>query len=91
MAESPERRKYYPDEEETPLSVAVLDAVEAHENASLSADQFRLYEHVNPDAIDQLFTGTAGVDISVQIHLDNVTVSIWSDRGIDIRVTDRID
>lgn len=91
MSDSPERRKYYPDEEETPLSVAVLDAVEAHENTSLSADQFRLYEHVNPDAIDELFTDTSDIDVSVQIHLENVTVSIWSDGGIDVRVTDKVD
>ena len=89
MDEHPERRQYYPEEAETPLSEAVLEAVEAHESASFVADEFSLYEHVNPEAIDMLFTDNAGVDVSVQINLDNVTVSIWSDGGIDIRVTDK--
>ena len=89
MDENPERRRYYPDED-VPLSEAVREAVEAHENASLSQDEFDLYDHVNPEAIDMLFTDTAGVDVSVQIDLTNVTVSIWSDGGVDIRVTDKI-
>jgi hypothetical protein len=90
MDENPERRRYYPDDAETPLSQAVLEAVEAHESASLSADEFALYEHVNPDAIDMLFKDT-DVPISVRIRLDNVDVSIWSDGGIDIRVVDAVD
>jgi len=90
MDENPERRKYYPENEETPLSQAILEAVEAHESASLSTDEFALFEHVNPDAIDMLFQDT-DLPVSVRIHLENVTVSIWSDGGIDIRVTDAID
>lgn len=90
MDEHPERRRFYPVEENVPLSEAVLEAVKAHENSSLSADEFGLYDHINPDAIDMLFRDTADVDVTVQIDLENVTVSIWSDGGIDIRVTDRI-
>ena len=90
MDESPERKRYYPDEENVPLSTAVREALEAHENSTLSADELRLYDHVNPDAIDELFRDTSGLDVSVQINLTNVTVSIWSDGGIDIRVTDKM-
>ena len=91
MDEHPERRKYYPDEAGTPLSESVLEAVKAHDNASLSADEFSLYDHINPEALDTLFKDTTDVDISVRINLTNVTVSIWSDGGIDIRVTDKIE
>ena len=91
MNDRPERRRYYPGDENVPLSEAILEAVRAHENASLSADEFDLYDHVNPEAIDALFRDASGVDMSVQFHLTNVTVSVWSDGGIDIRVTDRID
>ncbi len=78
-------------EENVPLSEAVREAVEAHESSALSPDEFRLYDHINPEAIDMLFTDTADIDISVTINLTNVTVSIWSDGGVDIRVTDRIE
>ena len=91
MDENPERCRYYPDEETTPLSKAVREAVEAHGSTSLSADELALYEHINPDALDTLFDESVGgdVDVSVQLNLPNVTVSVWSDGGIDIRVTDR--
>lgn len=89
MDENPERRRYYPDDD-VPLSEAVREAVAAHENASLTADEFSLYDHVNPAAIDMLFTDTAGVDISVQINLTNVTVSVWSDGGVDVRVSEKV-
>lgn len=90
MASDPERRRYYPDEENVPLSEAVREALQAHENSSLSADELELYDHINPEAIDTLFQDTAGIDISIQIHLTNVTVSLWSDGGVDIRVADKM-
>lgn len=91
MDRHPERRRYHPGEEDVPLSVAVREALEAHENTSLSADELQLYNRINPDAIDSLFADTAGVDVSVQINLTNVSVSIWSDGGVDIRVTDKLE
>ena len=91
MDDHPERRRYYPDDEDVALSEAILEAVQAHENASFCADEFRLFDHVHPDALDNLFRDTSDVEISVQINLTNVTVSVWSDGGIDIRVTDKLE
>ena len=87
-----ERRRYYPNEENVPLSTAIYEAIEAHEDVSLSKDELDFYQHVNPEAIDMLFTDAAGddVDISVTFDLTNVTISVWSDGGIDIRVTEKI-
>jgi hypothetical protein len=90
MAEDPERRRYYPEEENVPLSEAVREAIEAHEDSSLSADELELYENINPEALDILFRDTADVDVSIQINLTNITVSIWSDGGVDIRVTEKL-
>ena len=90
MATDPERRRYYPEEENVPLSVAVREAVAAHERSSLATDEFDLYDHVDPDALDALFGPDSEAAVSVQIYLDDVTVSVWSDGGVDIRVTDNI-
>lgn len=90
MDNHPERRRYYPDDEGTALSEVVLEAVQAHENASFRDDEFTLYDHIHPDAIDMLFKDTSGVEISVKIHLTNVTVSLWSDGGVDVRVTNNV-
>ena len=90
MDDHPERRRYYPDDD-VALSEAILEAVQAHENASFRADEFTLFDHVHPDALDNLFKDTSDVEISVRINLTNVTVSVWSDGGIDIRVTDKLE
>ena len=90
MVPSPERRQYHPAEENVPLSVAVREAVQAHESTSLDTDAFDLYNHINPDAIDMLFKDTDGADVIVQVTLSNVLVSIWSNSAINIRVTDPI-
>lgn len=87
--DDPERRRHYPEEENVPLSEAVREAVDAHETADAVADGAALSNHLDIEAIDRLFTGTGEVAISAQLHLPNVTVSIWSDGAVDIRVTDR--
>ncbi|QLH84043.1 HalOD1 output domain-containing protein [Halosimplex pelagicum] len=91
MDPNAERRTYYPEEENVPLSEAVREAVVAHESVSMSGEEFRLYDHIERDALDSLFRDDADVDVSVQIRLTDVAVSIWGDGGVDIRVTDRID
>ena len=82
-------QRYYPEEENVPLSEAVLEAARTRDDASLTADRFDLYEHVDPESLDTLFTDPVGTDISVRIDLPDVSVTIWSDGGIDIRVDDR--
>jgi hypothetical protein len=91
--DSSERRRYYPDEDNVPLSTAIYEAIDAHEDASLTKDELDLFQHVNPEAIDMLFRDSVDgeVDISVQFNLTNVTVSVWSDGGIDIRVTEKME
>lgn len=82
-------QRYYPEEENVPLSEAVREAARAHDDASLTADEFDLFERVDPESLDTLFTDAAGADISVRIDLPDTSVTIWSDGGIDIRVADR--
>ncbi|WP_415380594.1 HalOD1 output domain-containing protein [Halosimplex sp. TS25] len=91
MDTDPERRRYYPEAENVPLSEAVREAIAAHDDASLSTTDLALYDHVDPDALDGLFRTDGDVDVSVQIRLEDVTVSVWSDGGVDIRVTDTIE
>ncbi|WP_459191898.1 HalOD1 output domain-containing protein [Halosimplex sp. J119] len=91
MATDPERRRYYPEAENVPLSEAVREAIAAHDDASLSTADVQLYDHIDPDALDGLFKTDSDVDVSVQIRLEDVTVSVWSDGGVDIRVTDKIE
>lgn len=88
MDENPERKRHYPEEENVPLSTAISEAIEAHERSSFLEDEFALYDHVDREALDNLFRETDGVSISVQFFLPSATVSVWNDGGIDIRVTE---
>lgn len=66
MDGSPERRRYYPDEENVPLSVTVREAIAAHEDVEREADEIELYDHIDPEGIDLLFTDTADADVSIR-------------------------
>lgn len=69
----------------------MLETVEDHEDSSLSADEFRLCEHVNPDAIDVLFYGTSDAAVSIQVELEHVSGSVGRGGEIVIRVVDSVD
>ena len=87
--ENVERRVYRPDSEFASLSETILEAVDAHENGDIGRDGFRLYDNVDPDALDRLFREDADADLTVRFNVDGVTVSLWGDGGVDVRVTDR--
>lgn len=71
-----ERRRYYPDEENVPLSAAIQEAIRAHEESSVLTDDLDLYDHLDLEAIDTLFRGSSDVEISVQFRLPTATVSV---------------
>lgn len=81
MDPNPERRRYRVAEENVPLSEVVREAVDAHGTADSLGD------HVDVESIDRLFTGS-DVAVSLRLVLPDVTVSIWNDDGVDIRVAD---
>ena len=87
--ENAERRVYRPGSEFTSLSETIVEAVDAHENEEIGRDSFRLYDSIDPDALDDLFREDADADLTVQFDVDGVTVSLWGDGGVDVRVTDR--
>ena len=85
----PERRRYYPEEENVPLSTTVREAIAAHPQVDRDADEMALYDNIDPEGIDRLFRDTADADVSIRIDLDRVTVGIWGDGGVDIQVTEK--
>lgn len=90
MNDHTERRRYYPVEENVPLSESIREAIHAHERAADGSDDRERYEHVDAEAIDSLFGSATETDVDVSLHLDleEVSVGVWSDAGIDIRVSD---
>lgn len=90
MNDDSERRRHYQNEENIPLSESIREAVRAHEHSEAGVDEAALYDHIDIQAIDRLVPESDDVDISVQLYLPNVTVSIWSNDAVDIRVTDEV-
>lgn len=85
------RRRHYPVAENVPLSEAVREAVREHDSSEAAVDEAALYDSVGIESVDHLFAGLGDASVSVQLSLPNVTVSIWNDTPVDIRVTDRLE
>lgn len=83
-----ERDVYHP-EEGRDLSTAILEAIEAQKGTDLTEADFRLYDDINPDALNNLFREDANADTSVQFNTDDVTVALWGDGGVELEVTPR--
>lgn len=87
MDENPERRQHYVARENVPLSESIREAVRKHEATEPFADEAVLVDHVDVESLDQLFTGSDGVTLSLKFALPNVAVSVWGDDEVPIRVT----
>lgn len=87
--ESTERRIESPSNGDVPLSTAILEAIGDHKNEDLRVSDFVLYDDVDPDALDSLFRENSTAETLVQFTTDDVTVTLWGDGGVEIRVSDR--
>lgn len=85
-----ERDVYHP-EDGKDLSTAILEAIEKQKGTDLTEADFRLYDDINPDALNELFRQDANADTTVQFNTDDVTVTLWGDGGVELRVTPRDD
>lgn len=85
MGRGEERDRYYP-EEDRPLSEAILDLIEEQREENLIDADFRLYDDINPDALNRLFQEDAEGETLVKFDTGGMTVKLWSDGAIDIHV-----
>lgn len=91
--ESPEDRAgevYHPDEdEEEELSTVIMKTIERQQRELLPEAEFRLYDDINPDALNNLFRDDARGGTTVKFTTDGVTVTLWGDGAIAIKVAPR--
>jgi hypothetical protein len=71
------------------LSTTILEAIEDQKDEDLSEADFRLYDDIDPDALDNLFRKDANADTTVEFNTDDVTVTLWGDGTVRIRVEPR--
>jgi Halobacterial output domain 1 len=63
-----------------------LDVLADHDGIDLQSPDFRLYDHVDPDALDDLFTHRPDTIDSVVLEIDGATLEIWENDGLYARV-----
>lgn len=85
MSGNSERDRYRHGEARS-LSDAILETIERVRGEDVARSDFRLYDDVNPDALDELFREDADADTTVQFDTDDVTVTLWGDGDVDIQV-----
>lgn len=79
---------FTPDQERT-LSEAVLAAIEEYRGTDLRTSDFVLYDHISPDALDDLFPPDADSDAVLVFAVKDVRVKLSDNGGVTIEVTDR--
>ncbi len=82
-------RKLYTPDQDRSLTEAVLDAIEDCKGEDLLRTDFILYEDIDPEALNSLFRHDAQSRTTVTFETDGVTVELWGDGGVEIRVTER--
>ncbi|WP_227357088.1 HalOD1 output domain-containing protein [Haladaptatus salinisoli] len=86
--EKDEVDRYHPNEDQT-LSTAVLEAIEKEKGEDLTKAEFRLYDDIDPDALNNLFQKNANANTTVEFSTDDVTVRLWGDGGVEIQIMPR--
>ncbi|GAA0240267.1 HalOD1 output domain-containing protein [Haladaptatus pallidirubidus] len=66
-----------------------LKALADHDGTDLSSPEFRLYDYVDPDALDNLFTHRPDTIHSVVLEIDGAMLKIWENEGLYARVLEK--
>lgn len=84
-----ERHHIYTTDENRSLGVAIIEAVAEYENVNLMEHKFRLYDSINPSALNTLFqfNQEAAVTVSFAVSDSRVFLRDIGD-GIEIWVSD---
>lgn len=78
----------YTDEQDGTLSDEILAAIEEYTETDLTKSEFRLFDDIDPDALDALFRHDTEPETFVQFAVEDVYVTMWGNDGVEIRVAD---
>jgi Halobacterial output domain 1 len=66
-----------------------LKALAEYDGTNLTSPDFRLYDHVDPDALDDLFLHRPDAIDSVVLEVDGAMLEIWENEGLYARVLEK--
>ncbi|WP_187291511.1 HalOD1 output domain-containing protein [Haloterrigena turkmenica] len=79
----------YTTDENRSLSIAIVEAVAEYENANLMEREFRLYDSINPSALNTLFQSNQEAAVTVSFAVSNSQVFLRDiGDGVEICVSD---
>lgn len=76
----------YSPAENRPLSDTVLNAINRQTGKNLQEGEFRLYDHIDPDGLDQLFRPHADERVTVMFSADDLLIIIYGNGQVRIHV-----
>ena len=79
---------HYPGDDRD-LSTAILEIIDAEMGEYVTDGEFRLYDDIDPQALNNLFQEDARGDTTVQFNTDGVTVTLWGDGAVAYRIAPR--
>lgn len=78
------------DRSQREASTIVLEALDEHDDFDWETMDSTLYDFVDTDALNSVFTHDGNAEISVQFDVEEVTVTVWqSDTELYSRVSER--
>jgi hypothetical protein len=64
----------------------VVEALEDHGEFNEDSREWTLYDHIDPDALDNLFNHEGNSNPSVTFEAEGVTVTVWKDGEVHATV-----
>ncbi|MFC7216145.1 HalOD1 output domain-containing protein [Saliphagus sp. GCM10025334] len=86
MTDTEAHDRYYPEDDQA-LSDAILQVIDVQKDESLTEAEFRLYDDIDPDALNNRFQEDAHGETKVEFYTGGFKVTLWGDAVIDIHVT----
>ncbi|WP_458191020.1 HalOD1 output domain-containing protein [Haladaptatus sp. NG-WS-4] len=64
----------------------VVEALEEHDGIDVDSGEWVLYDYINPDALDELFSHERNTISSVEFTVKGATVTVWQDGEVHAKV-----
>jgi Halobacterial output domain 1 len=70
----------------TPVHELVTEALKEHDETDVDSGEWTLYDYIDPDALDSLFTHEGNTIPSVEFTVRGATVTVWQDDDVQVKV-----
>ena len=69
-----------------PVHEIVVKALEEHDGIDVDSGEWALYDYIDPDSLDDLFSKEGNTVTSVEFTVKGATVTVWQDGEVHAKV-----